>query len=104
LSEGSVEEEGNGEENSGLPRWVFTLFLAGFVLVLVGVAVVSAASLLNGGSASGGVVIFIGPFPLVFGAGPGATWLVLIGIILTALSIILFVVMRRKMRMTGKIV
>jgi hypothetical protein len=40
----------------------------------------------------------------VFGAGPGATWLVLIGIILTALSIILFAVMRRKMRMTGKIV
>jgi len=97
LSEGSVEEGRNVEENAALPRWIFTLFIAGFVLVLVGVAVVVAASLLNGGSASGAVVIFIGPFPIVFGAGPGATWLVLIGIILTALSIILFVVMRRKM-------
>jgi uncharacterized membrane protein len=101
LSDGSVEEDGNGQEKAGLPRWIFVLFLAGFVLVLVGIAVVVAASLLNGGSASGAVVIFIGPFPIVFGAGPGATWLVLIGIILTALSIILFVIMRR--RMTEKV-
>jgi uncharacterized membrane protein len=96
MSEGSIEEDGNGEENASLPRWALMLFLAGFVLVLIGVAVIVAASLLSGGSASGGVVIFIGPFPIVFGAGPGATWLVLIGIILTALSIILFVVVRRK--------
>lgn len=84
-----------------MPRWIFRLFLAGFIIVLVGVAVFVAASLLFGGSASGAVVIFIGPFPIVFGAVPEATWLVLIGVILASLSVILFVIMRR--RITEKV-
>jgi len=30
------------------------------------------------------VVIFIGPFPIVFGSGPGAIWLILIALIIAA--------------------
>jgi uncharacterized membrane protein len=76
------------------------LLLAGFVLVVVGVVVVLVAMVLTGsGSVSGGAVIFIGPFPIVIGAGPDATWLILFSIILSVLSIVVFFVMRRKMRL-----
>ncbi len=74
------------------------LFTAGFVLVFIGVILVVAASAFGGdGSASSGIVIFVGPFPIVFGAGPNAGWLILIGVVLAALSVAVFVLMRRKM-------
>ena len=97
MFESSDELDENVEEDHKMPRWLFTLFLAGFILALVGVVIAVVASLLGGGLVSGGVVVFIGPIPIVLGAGPGATWLVLTGVILTVLSVILFVVERRKM-------
>jgi uncharacterized membrane protein len=50
---------------------------------------------------SGGAVIFIGPFPIVIGAGPDATLLVLVGIVLAVLSVVVFFVLRRKMKCFG---
>jgi uncharacterized membrane protein len=97
LSENSGEKDENGEENVTVPSWLFMLFFAGFALIVSGVVLVVAASSLDGGSVSSGVVVFIGPFPIVFGVGPDATWLILTGIILSAVSIILFVILRRKM-------
>jgi len=96
MSESSSEQEENGEEGYNTPRWLFALFLLGFVLLLLGAVIAGIASLAKQSSASGSVVIFVGPIPIVFGAGPGATWLVLIGIILTVISVILVVVTRRK--------
>ena len=93
-------EEGSDEtvETGGSARF-FLLLTAGFVLVFVGIAVILVAAVLSGGgSASSGAVIFIGPFPIVIGAGPDATWLVLFGIIIAVLSIVMFLVMNRKMR------
>ncbi len=95
LSENSDEKTEN-EENLALPSWLWMLFFAGFALLVAGIAVVAVASFMGDGSASGGVVVFIGPFPIVFGAGPDAAWLVLIGVIISAISIILFIVARRK--------
>lgn len=46
------------------------LLLAGVLVILAGVGLVMAGSL-GGGSASAGGVVFIGPFPIVFGTGPG---------------------------------
>jgi uncharacterized membrane protein len=98
-------DEGNMETSGeGMPvhSRFFLLLLTGFVLVVVGVVVVLVAMVLTGsGSVSGGAVIFIGPFPIVIGAGPDATWLVLFGIILSVLSMVVFFVMRRKMRLFG---
>ena len=79
----------------------FLLLFLGFVLVVVGVVVVLVGSVLGGGSVSGDVVIFIGPFPIVIGAGPDVEWLVFIGMILAVLSVVLFFVMNRKMRRLG---
>jgi uncharacterized membrane protein len=93
--EENVEANQEGVSVSG--RFFLLLFL-GFVLVVVGVVVVLVAAVLGGGSVSGGAVIFIGPFPIVVGAGPDVEWLVLVGIILAVLSVVLFFVMNRKMR------
>ena len=83
-------------------RFLLLLFL-GFILVVVGVAVILVASVLDGGgSVSGGAVIFIGPFPIVIGAGPDATLIVLFSIILAVLSVVVFLVMNRKMKRFGE--
>ena len=70
--------------------------LLGLALVFVGVAVLVVASVVLGGSGSVGGVILIGPIPIVFGAGPDAGWLIGISIILTVVSLVLFLVMNKR--------
>jgi uncharacterized membrane protein len=82
------------DESTGITR-VLALFVLGFLIVLLGIIILAVATLVSGGSASYGGVIFIGPIPIVFGAGPQATWLISFAIVLAALSIIVFLLMRR---------
>ena len=80
----------------------FLFLILGFILVFAGVIIVLvAAALSGGGSASFGGVIFIGPFPIVIGAGPEASLMVLFGIILAVLSVIVFLVMRGRIGRSG---
>jgi uncharacterized membrane protein len=89
-------------EEIPLPHSLFLFLILGFVLVFVGITIVLVAVMLyGGGSASFGAIIFIGPFPIVIGAGPEATLLVLFSIILAVLSVIVFLVMRRRIRRSG---
>lgn len=93
-------ESENGQEdgkNVESPKWFFLLFAGGFIVVLMGVIFLIFAAVSSGGSASAGIIIFIGPFPIVFGAGPEAWWLILIGVILAAVSVILFLFLRKKL-------
>ncbi|MBM4400383.1 MAG: DUF131 domain-containing protein [Crenarchaeota archaeon] len=90
------------EEGITVSSRLFLFLILGFVLVVVGIAVIFIATVLyGGGSASAGVVIFIGPFPIVIGAGPDVTWIVLFSIILAVLSVVVFLVMNRRMRRLG---
>ena len=75
---------------------MFWLLILGIVLVFVGVIVLVVIASIFSGSSSSGVVVFIGPFPIVFGSGPKATWLILIGVILSVISLVLFLVMNRR--------
>jgi len=87
------------EEEMLVSSRFFWLLIAGFVLVFVGMAIIFVATVLySGGSASAGAVIFIGPFPIVIGAGPDVTWIVLFSIIIAVLSVVVFLVMNRRMR------
>lgn len=97
------EESGETvDEDVGLADRFFLLLIVGVIIVFVGVAVVLIAAVLySGGSVSAGVIIFIGPFPIVIGAGPDATWIVLVSVILAVLSVIVFLVMNRRMRRFG---
>ena len=88
-------------EAGGVSRWFLVLLFLGFVLVAVGVVVVLFAGVFYGGGSVSGAVIFIGPFPIVIGAGPDATLLVLVGVVLAVLSVIVFFVLRRKMKCFG---
>lgn len=93
-----MAEGENGREagESGFKGFL-ALFFAGFFIILVGITFLAVASLSSEGSASFGGFILIGPFPIVFGAGPGAPWLVLFAIILGVLSLIMFFVMRKRL-------
>jgi uncharacterized membrane protein len=83
------------------PRKLLALFILGFSTTLVGLVLVTvAATTSQGGSTSSGGIIFIGPIPIVFGAGPGAQWLILIAIALAVLSVIMFLILRRRPAVT----
>lgn len=92
------EAEESANHGTGKPKSFFVLFILGFFIFFVGVIILMAAAMIyGGGSANFGAVIFIGPFPIVIGAGPEATWMVLFGIILAVLSVVMFVIMRRRL-------
>ena len=84
------------DEGIALSSRLFGFLVLGIALVFVGILVLAVASLFLGSSGSVGVVVFIGPFPIVFGSGPNVTWLILIGIIIAVVSIMLFLVMNRR--------
>lgn len=78
-------------------KWVrrfIVLFFLGFFIILAGIIITVAATLLFGeGAGSFGGFILIGPVPIVFGAGPEAIWLALFAIILGILSVILLLLL-----------
>lgn len=89
---------GNAEEHPQplVFRRFLTLFFTGFLMIFLGFIILFFATLSQGGgSVNFGAIIFIGPFPIVFGAGPEAPWMVLIAIILAVISVIMFFIMRR---------
>jgi len=78
---------------------MFSLLMLGFLLVFVGIIVLIVASLMSsGGSDSFGGVVFIGPIPIVFGAGPDSNWLIIISIIIAVVMIAFFAIYMRKAR------
>ncbi|MEM3578316.1 MAG: DUF131 domain-containing protein [Candidatus Bathyarchaeia archaeon] len=89
-------KEEKSEETFAFQRFML-LFIIGFVMIFVGVIILMvAAAVYGGGTASFGGIIFIGPIPIVFGAGPEAMLMVMVAIILAVLSIIMFFIFRRK--------
>lgn len=93
LSDEEAEDEGIGVSG----RLLSFLFL-GVALVFAGIIVIVVASVVLSGSGSVGGVVLIGPVPIVFGAGPDTSWLIGISIILTAVSVVLFLIMSRRQR------
>ena len=96
--ENTGEDDQKAEEEMEIPKWFSWLFAAGFAVVFIGIALVVFAAVFGdaSGSLSSGVVILLGPFPIVFGSGPDAVWLILIGIVIAIISLVSFVVLRRK--------
>ena len=85
------------EDDAVLSSRLFLLLISGFVFVFIGIAVIWVASVFyGGGSVSGGVVIFIGPFPIVVGADSDVTWIILFSIIIAVLTIVSFLGIYRK--------
>jgi uncharacterized membrane protein len=85
----------NEKETGGSQRF-FILLIIGFALFFIGAMVLMVATLLSDDSASFGAVIFIGPFPIVIGAGPEATWMILFAVVLAVLTVLMFFILRRE--------
>ena len=64
------------------------LFAVGLLIFLAGMGMYVSATL-GQGSASIGGVVFIGPFPIVFGSGPGGWELALGSVLIGAAMLIL---------------
>jgi uncharacterized membrane protein len=56
------------------------LLAVGLLVILAGFALVVAGSTGQGSPSAGGVV-FIGPFPIAFGSGPGGATLALVSVV-----------------------
>ncbi len=61
----------------------------GILLIVVGFAFVYFGSAESGNNSVGGVV-FIGPFPIVFGSGPGGGTLALLSVVIGGIMLALF--------------
>jgi uncharacterized membrane protein len=93
-----LSDEEAEDEVIGVSSRLIGFLLLGVTLVFVGIAVLVVASIVLGGPGSVGGVILIGPIPIVFGAGVDASWLIAISLILTVVSILLFIIMNRRTR------
>ena len=85
------------EELMAMSSLPLTVFLIGLFLMFAGVIVLIASALLSGnGTMRGGVIIFIGPIPIVLGAGPHALLAVVVAAVLTVIGFVIFLWMRRQ--------
>ncbi len=65
------------------------ILLAGFCLLVVGAA--------GEGNASAGGVVFIGPFPIVFGSGPDGVTLAALSVIIGGVMLVLLLLWSRRL-------
>ncbi|MEM0314039.1 MAG: DUF131 domain-containing protein [Candidatus Bathyarchaeia archaeon] len=87
--------EGNNASGERAIKWFFMLFLTGFFMILVGIALLIFTAFSNNASVGVGGIIFIGPIPIVFGAGPEPHLLIIIAIILGITCVIMMLLMRK---------
>lgn len=73
----------------------FKLFLLSFLLILIGTIFTLIASVLPG-TFSMGAIIFLGPIPIILGAGPHLIWVIILAFALTILGIVAFITLRKR--------
>lgn len=69
-------------------RWA-GLFLLGFIITFIGIMLVAIGGIQAASQANVGMVVFIGPFPLVFSTGERAEIMALLSLLIAALMIFL---------------
>jgi uncharacterized membrane protein len=70
--------------------------LAGFSLIFIGVVIVMIATLIYGLPGSVGIIVFIGPIPIILGTGEYSFLAIVLAVVLTIISITFFTVLRKK--------
>lgn len=65
------------------------LYVVGFLLLFVGL-VVFAVSAGGSSSSSFGGVVFVGPFPIAFGSGPGGATLIIVSVVIAVAMVAVF--------------
>lgn len=72
------------------------VFLAGFFLLFIGVVILMIATLIYGLPDSVGLIVFIGPIPIILGAGEYSFLAIMLAVVLTILSITFFMILRKQ--------
>ncbi|MBO3802647.1 MAG: DUF131 domain-containing protein [Candidatus Brockarchaeota archaeon] len=81
----------------GFSELGFRLVIIGFALSLVGFVLVAVSAFRSqGSSTSAGIVIFVGPIPILLGSGPRGTELVAVGLFLAAFMVLLLSFLRSR--------
>jgi len=71
----------------------FALFIIGFILAFIGVLISIFKGATSGGQVSGGGVILIGPFPIIFGSNRRIAWyLTIVALVFVIIYIILSII------------
>lgn len=88
-------EADNNSADSGISR---ILLITGIIVIFSGLLIMTAASVSTNrqNSISGGAIIFIGPFPIIIGLDLAFPWLILAGILLGIISLVTFIMLKRK--------
>ena len=87
----------SGQEQESRLSLSMKLLLLGFALTFVGVIVIMVSALLSGdANVSGGVLIFVGPIPIIVGAGTDPFLAVVLAAVLTIIGFVVFFWMRRQ--------
>ncbi len=87
----------NGREQVSRSSLLTQLLPLGFMLIFVGVIVIAASALFSGDSnVSGGAIIYVGPIPIIVGAGTDPFLAMMLAAVLTIIGFIVFFWMRRQ--------
>ncbi len=85
------------KEETPLLTFPLKLFLLGFALMTAGVIfLIASAILYDNPQTTSGIVILIGPIPIIIGTGPYSFSAIILTIILTILGMVFFLVLMRK--------
>lgn len=76
------------------PTFVKT-FILGFLLILIGTLILFVATMVYGLPTGFGLIVFIGPIPLILGAGQYSVLAIIFAVILTILAIAFYIILRR---------
>ena len=71
-------------------NWMLKSMIIGFVIIFLGMLIIIIASLMSISETSGTFFIFIGPFPIIFGYGPYAPYLLIFGILIFVIFLFFF--------------
>jgi uncharacterized membrane protein len=95
--------EDNASSESSRHGVLLALFIGGILIFFVGMMflAVAVSFLSHGNSTSFGVVVFLGPFPIVIGAGPEPTLLLLVAVIVAILFVSVFLLTRLRRKRTS---
>lgn len=82
----------------GIHPLLTKVFFLGFFLIFAGTVLLVVAALTYGLPQTVGLVVFIGPIPIILGAGEYSFLAVVLAVILTILSMAFYILFRRKNR------
>jgi len=72
------------------------IFIFSFLLIFIGMVILMIAALISGLTDSFSFLLLIGPIPIVFGTGQYTFWTVVLAIIITIISIVFFIILRKQ--------